>query len=97
MAKFTNYTQGPKGLNTETGLVYVEAGQTVDVEISKDEAASAKKTGWFSAPKHQAEAAPPSEPTDAEIIDALSADDKAAYDKLDDAGKAKFLADKKAA
>lgn len=51
MAKFTNYTQGPKGLNTETGLVYVEAGQTVDVEVSAAEAASAKATGWFSKAK----------------------------------------------
>lgn len=51
MAKFTNYTQGPKGLNTEAGLVYVEAGQTVDVEVSEAEAASAKATGWFSKAK----------------------------------------------
>jgi len=35
--------------------------------------------------------------TDKEIIDGLSADDKAAFDKLDDAAKAAFLADKKAA
>lgn len=52
MAKFTNYTQGPKGLNTVAGLVYVEAGQSVDVEISDDEAAASKKTGWFSKPRH---------------------------------------------
>lgn len=51
MAKFTNYTQGPKGLNTEAGLVYVEAGQTVDVELSAAEAGSAKATGWFSKAK----------------------------------------------
>lgn len=51
MAKFTNYTQGPKGLNTLAGLVHVEAGQTVDVEVSEAEAASAKATGWFSRPK----------------------------------------------
>ena len=51
MAKFTNYTKGPKGLNTEAGLVYVEAGQTVDVEVSEAEAASAKKTGWFAKAK----------------------------------------------
>lgn len=35
--------------------------------------------------------------TDKEILDSLSAEEKAAYDKLDDAAKAKFLADKKAA
>lgn len=51
MAKFTNFTSGPKGLHTEAGLVYVAAGETVDVEISNAEAASAKKTGWFTAPK----------------------------------------------
>jgi hypothetical protein len=51
MARFTNYTQGPKGLHTEAGLVYVEAGQTVDVEVSEAEAASAKATGWFSKAK----------------------------------------------
>lgn len=37
------------------------------------------------------------EQTDKEVIDGLSVDDKAAYDKLDEAGKAKFIADKKAA
>lgn len=51
MAKFTNHTTGPKGLNTEAGLVYVEAGQAVDVEISEAEAASAKATGWFAKAK----------------------------------------------
>lgn len=49
--KFTNYTAGPKGLNAKNGLVYVEAGKTVDVEISDAEAASAKATGWFSRPE----------------------------------------------
>jgi len=52
MAKFTNYTHGPKGLNTVAGLVYVDAGKSVDVEISDEEAAVSKKTGWFSKPKH---------------------------------------------
>lgn len=51
MTKFTNYTQGTKGLNTVTGLVHVEAGKTVDVDISEAEAAAAKATGWFSKPK----------------------------------------------
>lgn len=49
--RFTNHTTGPKGLNTAAGLVYVEAGRSVDVEISDAEAAAAKATGWFSAPK----------------------------------------------
>lgn len=51
MTKFTNYTQGPKGLNTVAGLVYVDAGKSVDVEISDEEAAVSKATGWFSPPK----------------------------------------------
>ena len=51
MAKFTNFTQGPKGLNTEAGLVYLDAGQTVEVEISEAEANASKATGWFSKPK----------------------------------------------
>jgi hypothetical protein len=49
--KFTNYTAGPKGLNAVSGLVMVDAGKSVDVEISEAEAASAKATGWFSRPK----------------------------------------------
>lgn len=49
--KFTNYTAGPKGLNTVSGLVNVEPGQTVDVEISDAEAKSAKATGWFDKPE----------------------------------------------
>lgn len=56
MTKFTNYTAGPKGLNTVNGLVYVDAGETVDVEISEAEAKSAKDTGWFSRPKAADEA-----------------------------------------
>ena len=36
-------------------------------------------------------------PTSKEIIEALSADEKAAFDKLDGPAKGKFLADKKAA
>lgn len=55
MAKFTNFTKGPKGLHTREGLIYVAPGQTVDVDISQAEADSAKKTGWFTAPKSAAE------------------------------------------
>lgn len=50
--KFTNYTSGPKGVHTATGLVYVDAGQTSeDLDVSEGEAAAAKATGWFSKPK----------------------------------------------
>lgn len=52
MAKLTNYTSGPKGVHTEDrGLVYIDAGKSLDVEISDGELAAAKKTGWFSRPK----------------------------------------------
>lgn len=50
MAKFTNYTSGPKGLNAVSGLVMVEPGQTVEAELSDAEAKSAKATGWFTKP-----------------------------------------------
>lgn len=42
-----NTQQGPRGLNTEAGPVLVEPGHVVDVEISKAELASARKSGWF--------------------------------------------------
>ncbi len=42
-----NTQQGPRGLNTLAGPVLVEPGQTVEVEISKPELASARKSGWF--------------------------------------------------
>lgn len=51
MAKFTNYTSGPKGVHTTKGLVYVEAGKSADLDVSEAEAAAAKATGWFSRPK----------------------------------------------
>lgn len=45
--KFTNTQKGPRGLNTVAGPILVEAGQTVEVELSEAELASAGKTGWF--------------------------------------------------
>lgn len=51
MAKFTNYTQGPKGVHTTQGLVYVEAGKSAELDVSEGELAAAKATGWFSKPK----------------------------------------------
>lgn len=50
--KFTNYTAGPKGVHTKSGLVYVEAGKTSeDLDVSEAEAKAAKATGWFSRAK----------------------------------------------
>lgn len=53
MTKLTNYTSGPKGVHAENGLVYIDPGKSLDVEISEGELAAAKKTGWFSKPKHE--------------------------------------------
>ncbi|MFC7378264.1 hypothetical protein [Brevundimonas sp. GCM10030266] len=47
MAKFTNYTAGPKGVHTTKGLVYVEAGKSAELDVSEGELAAAKATGWF--------------------------------------------------
>ncbi len=45
--KITNTSKGPRGLNTKDGHRWVEAGQTVEVSMSRPEAEVAKKTGWF--------------------------------------------------
>lgn len=45
--KVTNTQNGPRGLNTKSGPVLVEPGQTVDVELTDAEAKVAKDTGWF--------------------------------------------------
>lgn len=48
MTKFTNTTRGPKGVNTKTGLVYVDPGATSgDLDVEDGELASAEATGWF--------------------------------------------------
>jgi hypothetical protein len=51
MPKFTNISDGPRGLNTVGGLVMVEAGDTVDVELAKGEDAAEE---WFAAPNSKA-------------------------------------------
>jgi hypothetical protein len=45
--KVTNISKGPRGLNTKAGPILVEIGETVDVELSDDEAKVSKATGWF--------------------------------------------------
>jgi hypothetical protein len=47
MAKFTNISDGPRGLRTADGLVMVEAGETVDVDLAKGEEAAEE---WFAKP-----------------------------------------------
>ena len=32
MKKFTNYTPGLRGINTESGTVWIEPGQTVEID-----------------------------------------------------------------
>ena len=52
MTKLTNFTNGPKGVHTVGGLVYIAPGQTSeDLDISEGELKAAKGTGWFSKPK----------------------------------------------
>lgn len=46
--KVTNNQAGPRGINTTSGPVLVEPGQTVDVDVSAAELKVAKATGWFS-------------------------------------------------
>lgn len=56
--KFTNISGGPRGLNTKTGAVLVEAGQSVDVDLEAAEKKVALGSGWFvegDAPKTKAE------------------------------------------
>jgi hypothetical protein len=35
MTKVTNTAEGPRGVETDAGTVFVEPGQTVDIEIKK--------------------------------------------------------------
>lgn len=34
MKKFTNYQPGPRGINTDAGTVWLDPGQTVEIEAS---------------------------------------------------------------
>lgn len=65
MAKFTNYTPGPKGVRTVNGLVFIAPGQTSeDLDVSEGELKAAKATGWFSKAKAEdaEESAPEAKP-----------------------------------
>ncbi|MER8925792.1 hypothetical protein [Mesorhizobium sp. M0859] len=46
--KVTNNQAGPRGINTTSGPVLLDPGQTADVEVSSAELKVAKATGWFS-------------------------------------------------
>lgn len=45
--KITNISKGPRGVNTASGPVLIETGQTIDAELSEAELKVAKKTEWF--------------------------------------------------
>lgn len=47
MIEVTNIAPGPRGLHSTDGLVMVGVGQTVNVDMSPEEIASSKGTGWF--------------------------------------------------
>lgn len=49
MGKFvvTNTAPGPRGVNTTEGTVFIEPGQSAEVELSDVEAGSAKAMGCF--------------------------------------------------
>ncbi len=63
MAKFTNHTNGPKGVNAADGsVVFIDPGATVEVDVSDGEAKSAKATGWFDGKDKDEEPAPAPQP-----------------------------------
>lgn len=43
----TNKSEGPRGVNTTSGPVLIDPGQSADVELSEAELKIAKGTGWF--------------------------------------------------
>lgn len=45
--QITNKSEGPRGVNTTSGPVLIEPGQSVDVELSEAEVKVARATGWF--------------------------------------------------
>lgn len=45
--RVTNTSQGPRGLNTKTGTVILDPGQSMDVELEDAEKKVADSTGWF--------------------------------------------------
>ena len=67
MPKFTNISNGPRGLRAKDGLVMVERGETVDVDLADGEEANEE---WFAKPgskaaKEAEEAAEAGEPAPA--------------------------------
>ncbi|OJF97584.1 hypothetical protein [Pararhizobium antarcticum] len=46
--KITNTQKGPRGVNTVSGPVLIEPGQTVEVDVLLREKPHIEATGWFS-------------------------------------------------
>ncbi len=65
--KITNADKGPRGVNTIDGLVMLDPGQSVEVDLSEGEAKAAERTGWFEidgkAPTKAQSHSPETEPT----------------------------------
>lgn len=47
MIKATNLAPGPRGVNTKDGPVMLMPSQTLDLDMTAEEIAVARKTGWF--------------------------------------------------
>lgn len=86
-----------KAFKVRGGHEIVPAGKTGDVTMARalteDQIDAFEREGVKITKKAKGE----KKPLTKEVVDGLSADERAAYDKLDDAAKAKFIADRKAA
>lgn len=106
--QITNKSEGPRGVNTTSGPVLIEPGQTVEVELAAAEAKISKATGWFDI-DGEAKLAEPAVPTgpvaqhrgggryfvmdgDNPVGEAMSKDDAEAFNALSADEKAAFLA-----
>lgn len=56
MAKFTNHSGGPKAVNTTTGAVILQDGETRDLDVSSAEVASMKRIGFLDGSPQEAPA-----------------------------------------
>lgn len=104
MQKITNTQPGPRGVNAKGGIVMIDPGQTVDVDIDAGELENSRKTGWFefdgaeAAPKPSLEAKHVGGGSyfimdgDNRVGDAMKKEDAEAFNALSDEEKAKFAA-----
>lgn len=45
--KIKNVDNGPRGINTEAGLMIIMPGETVEADVSEAELKIARESGWF--------------------------------------------------